>query len=298
MQDEPRFCSMSQIRVGEHLPHKHPSISLWVTTYGCLPPMTRSERSFRKECSSPHRPPRRGPALSMELESVDNVVVNILSRHDCCCLPVSDLFVLCTRVYGEHLLPQLGLGAQHLPAELHALDSFVDFLRTWDSSNLVLIGEGSNCMAQLCVPLQQSDDPDAQNAACVPGQTVRSGGFAPFDTPDPSENSGGSSTHPFYDPDGDSWGVAKQRNGQKRELYSTPDERVTFIRQLLCRCVFDYVLKESSAHAFTSAMSLEDARKTCIHYLVRPRLLQETLTLRCSHAPLVVLCHLPAFATI
>ena len=77
----------------------------------------------------------------MELESVENVVVNILSRHDCCCLPVSDLFVLCSRVYAEHLLPQLGLSGQHLPVELHDLEGFVDFLRTWNSSNVALVGE-------------------------------------------------------------------------------------------------------------------------------------------------------------
>jgi hypothetical protein len=213
----------------------------------------------------------------MELESVENVVVNILSRHDCCCLSVSDLYVLCSRVYAEHLLPQLGLTAQHLPAELHGLEGFLDYLRSWNSSNVVLIGEGSNCMAQLCLPVAQGDEAEHGTAACVTdGQTLRSGAFRAFDTPDASDNSGGSSTHHFYDPDGgETWGAGKQRPGTvQKHSQSTPDDRVTFIRQLLCRCVFDFVLKEANAQSFASAITLEDARQTCIQYLVRPILIR------------------------
>ena len=214
---------------------------------------------------------------SMELESVENVVVNILSRHDCCCLPVSDLFVLCSRVYAEHLLPQLGLSGQHLPSELHGLEGFVNFLRSWNSSNVALIGEGSSCMAQLCLPLSQEDGSESIAAACAAtGQTALTGGFGRFETPHASENSGGSSTHPFYDPDAsEPWAPGKPRAGPvQKPPRGTPDDRVTFIRQLLCRCVFEFVLKEANAQSYASAITLEDARQTCIQYLVRPRLLR------------------------
>lgn len=211
--------------------------------------------------------------MSIDLESVENVVVNILSRHDCGCLPVSDLFVLCSRVYAEHLLPQLGLGPAHHPAELRSLDAFSDFLRTWNTSNVVLVGEGTNGMAQLCLPLAQSEEAEPVLAACSSsGPTARSAPFGAFEHADASDNSAGSSTHPFYDPEAgsDAWAPGKSRQGGhlQKHLASTED-RVTFVRQLLCRCVFDFVLKESNALSYASAMPLDDARQTCIQYLVR-----------------------------
>ena len=130
-------------------------------------------------------------------------------------------------------------------------------------------------MAQLCLPLSQDEQSESATAACPPpGHTVRTGGFGRFDTPDASDNSGGSSTHPFYDPDsGESWGPGGPRPGTvQKHSHSTPDDRVTFIRQLLCRCVFDFVLKEANAQSHASAMTLENARQTCIQYLVRPPL--------------------------
>lgn len=212
------------------------------------------------------------PASSMELESVENVVVDILSRHECCCLPVSDLFVLCTRVFAEHLIPRLALRSHSMPRELHALEPFIEYLKAWDSSKLILIGEGTDCVAQLCVPLQQNPATGPHIAACAGQTAVRQGGFGAYETPDQSETSGASSTLPFYDVGGEHWGAGRPRSVQKRDLcatYEIPEEQVSFIRQLLCRCLFDFVLKEANAHSFTAALPLEDARQTCVQYLVR-----------------------------
>lgn len=213
-----------------------------------------------------------GQASSMELESVENVVVDILSRHECFCLPVSDLFVLCTRVFAEHLIPRLALRSHSMPRELHALEPFIEYLKAWDSSKLILIGEGTDCVAQLCVPLQQNPETGPHIAACAGQTAVRHGGFGAYETPDQSETSGASSTLPFYDVSGEHWGAGRPRSVQKRDLcatYEIPDEQVAFIRQLLCRCLFDFVLKEANAHSFASALPLEDARQTCVQYLVR-----------------------------
>jgi hypothetical protein len=208
----------------------------------------------------------------MELESVENVVVNILSRHDCSFLAVADLLTLCTRVYVEHLLPQLGLGSQHMPPQLHSLASFTEFLGGWNPSHLMLIDEGSKCYAQLVTPLQESGVDELENAACVQGQTnTRQGPFAPYETPDPSEHSGNSSAQPFCDFESDLWSSGKTRSVQKRGLcatYELTDEQVYRVRQMLCRCLFDFVVSEANAVSYATAISLEDARQTCVQYLV------------------------------
>ena len=199
-----------------------------------------------------------------EVEPVGNVVLSILCREKNA-LSASDLYVLCSRAFAEQRL----LGGS-VPEPLHSLDTFTAFLRSLRSSGIHLTSHGNDCDVSLAhappppdAPALSGRDSRASQLPHAPFQFTRAG------TPDPSEQSGGSSYYHVREFDGEA-GPVTAAPGLRAASYALPAERLAQIRSRVCALLLDHVLTETGAFCSSSAVGAEDARQRCMKYLVRP----------------------------
>jgi hypothetical protein len=218
-------------------------------------------------------------AMAGDLRSVDSVVVDLLlTRKEA--ISASDLFVLCTRMYTEQLLPAR-LGERERPVQLSSLSTFTAYLRSRRSSSIQVVGRANDCEVRL---LQTDSSPQpafpfgpedsGQNAARMP--RLR-------ETPEASDLSAASSTcrRPEIGANGwaDSANPAPDAMPQGAALHS---EALASVRSRLCLTILDFVLEEAAAFSYGAAVSLEEARHRCEQYLVRLALASQT-TVQCAH---------------
>lgn len=201
------------------------------------------------------------------VKSVESVVIDILSHHQDA-LSATDLFVLCTRFFREHVLPgTVGEGATCMPPELHSLDTFTDCLRTLMSSTLRVSGFTNDCEVRL-----KSRGPQPEGFTVIRRSWSRDAVHRPQHPPelsDPSDNSGGSSNHFYNDFDVGSTIPLGSDRSETRAIFPMQTERLAELRQRVCECLVDHVLTECRCQSISSALPIGDLRHRCMQSLVR-----------------------------
>jgi hypothetical protein len=177
--------------------------------------------------------------------------------------------VLCRRVYNEHLVPQLGLRASFLPPELHSFEAFCDHLCSNGRSHIAVKDESGEFVAHLA-----SVDDFAPSHAAQAIASTNPSDRAPHALDPRLQNESHEHIFPSMAPGvaADSWLPAPSYpvgDHQNHGDVALPPERVSDVRQTLCRALLDYVLSEVEAVDARSAVSVEDARALCSQCLVR-----------------------------
>jgi hypothetical protein len=201
------------------------------------------------------------------VKSVESVVIDILSHHHDA-LSATDLFVLCTRFFREHVLPgTAGEGANCMPPELHSLDTFTDCLRTLMSGTLRISGFANDCEVRL-----KSRGPQPENFTVVTRSWSRDAIPRPQHPPevsDPSDDSGNSSNNFYHDFDVGSVTISGAERSEARAPFPLQMERLGELRQRICECLVDHVLTECRCQSISSALPIGELRQRCMQSLVR-----------------------------
>lgn len=211
--------------------------------------------------------------------SVEDVVIDILSRNDQV-LPATDLFVLATRAVREH--GAAGERTASMPAALHSLDTFTDYLRTLMASTIRLSGCNNDCEVHLKRAAPRGlAEPWAELGAVI----APHGAHRATNSPDVSAES---SSHWYGDFESGGAAVEPSGGGHAAQVYAReadlPAERLAAVRQRVCDVLVSHVLHESEAHSSVTSLALAELRRRCMACLVRPAVVQACERCRLARA--------------
>ena len=198
----------------------------------------------------------------MALETVGNVVATVLRRSsEHAEMAIASLHPFCVRLYFEHLLPASNLNDTDLPVELSNTGSLLDYLKGWNSNVVTVTGEEGNWSAKLVqpctsLPVQQLPIESLTNTA---NYTVDSSQANRIVDGNQGEDVPMSSSY-------DATGL--QSESISNNSGNSEWDEISFVRQLLCTTLLDYVLHSKGAVHYNASAPLEETRSLCIQLLV------------------------------